>query len=311
MRIFITGGMGFIGRELAAVLTRRGHEVVCTSRSPRRTGEAAPGTVRILGWNGVDPDVLAGEFDAAPDAVGVVNLAGENIGRRWTPQRKQRILSSRVDAAKAVAEAVRRARRAPRVVVQGSAVGFYGPRASGGGELLDEGAPRGGGFLAEVCARWEAAAAPVAKAGVRLAVARTGLVVGPGGGVLDKFMGPFKAFVGGPLGGGGQWLPWIHLADEAGALAWLVENDGAAGAYNLCAPEPVTMRAFCSALGRAMGRPSWLPVPAVALWAGLGREMADETVLASQRAVPGRLLDEGYAFVLPGLDDALADAVGR
>lgn len=306
MRIIITGGTGFIGRALALELSGRGHEVVCTSRSPRRIKSAPRGASRVMGWNGVDADVLAREFDSAPDGVGLVNLAGENVaGRRWTPQLKLRILHSRVDAARAVAEAVRTAHRVPDVVVQGSAVGYYGSRASESGTVLHEGAPRGGGFLAEVCEKWEAAAAPVAEAGGRLVVVRTGLVMGPGGGLLSKFIGPFKAFVGGTLGSGGQWLPWVHLADETGALAWLVENASASGVYNLCAPKAATMKEFCSAVGRAMRRPSWLPVPEAALRIAMGAEMAQETVLASQRVAPGRLSREGYSFRWPDLDEAL------
>lgn len=311
MRVIIIGGTGFIGRALAEELAERGHEVVCTSRSPRRTGGRLGGVARIVGWNGVDADVLVREFDAAGDeGVGVVNLAGEGIAsRRWTPQLKARILNSRVDGTRAFAQAVLQAVRPPAVVVQGSAVGFYGSNASESGKVLHEEAPRGNGFLAEVCEQWETAVAPVEKAGTRLAVARTGLVMGLGGGVLDKFIGPFKAFVGGPLGSGRQWMPWIHLRDETGAIAWLLETAEASGVYNLCAPKAATMRTFCTALGRAMARPSWIPVPEAALRMILGAEMAAETVLASQRAAPARLLSDGYKYRFPDLNDALENAL--
>lgn len=310
MRIVITGGTGFIGRALAVRLVALGHEVTVASRSRERSASLFGGMVRGLAWDGVAPGPLAACLDAGQEEAVVVNLAGENIASgRWTSEKRRLILDSRVRAGRAVAEAAGLAERPPAALVQGSAVGFYGARASAGGRLVTERTPRGEGFLAEVCEQWEASVASVADLGVRLAVARTGVVLGPGGGMLARLAAPFRAFAGGPPGGGGQWVPWVHLDDEVGALAWLAENSAASGAYNICAPEAATMRALCAALGRALGRPSWLPVPAALLRLALGRAMAEETVLASQRAVPERLLAEGYAFERPRLDDALSAAL--
>ncbi|WP_461211355.1 TIGR01777 family oxidoreductase [Desulfocurvus sp. DL9XJH121] len=309
MRVAVLGGTGFIGRALVAELLARGHEVAVSSRSPERVSGLFPAGVSGLAWDGRDHVVLARWLDRGGDA-GLVNLAGEGIATgRWTGDKRRRILDSRVLAARAAARAAVCAANPPVALVQASAVGFYGARASLGGELLGENAPAGDDFLALVCAAWEAEAQAAAREGVRLAVARSGLVLGPGGGILQNIMPPFRLFMGGPLGPGGQWLSWIHITDEAGALAWLLENPEASGAYNLCAPEAVTMREFCAALGRAMNRPSWLPVPAWALRLGLGRDMAGQTVLASQRAVPARLVRGGYDFRQPGLDRALTDAL--
>ncbi len=310
MRVIVTGGTGFVGRALVAVLVRRGHEVVVPTRAPARAGALFGGSAAVAGWDGCDPGPLAALMERGRDTA-VVNLAGENIGQgRWTEARKRRILESRVLAGSAVAQAARIAAAPPGVVVQASAVGYYGPRASANGRLLDESDPPGPGFLAGVCRDWEESVAGVTRFGTRLAVARLGLVLGRGGGLLQKFLPPFRAFVGGPLGGGGQWMSWVHRADVAAALALLLEDGRASGAYNLCAPRAETMTGLCRALGRAMGRPSWLPVPAFALRLALGAEMADETVLASQRAAPARLLELGYEHTHPELAGALAACLG-
>lgn len=311
MHVVVIGGTGFIGRALVGELAARGHRAVVTSRSPERAArQLGPSTV-CKAWDGSDSAALAAIFDEFDAPVAVVNLAGEPIASgRWTEDVKARIRTSRVNAARAVADAVKLAAQPPAVVVQGSAVGYYGAERDENDAVLDERTSRGNDFLAEVCRAWEEAASGLSETGVRLAVARTGLVIGPGG-ILEKFLPPFRWFAGGPLGSGGQWMPWIHLSDQVGALIWLVENGEATGAYNLCAPMPVTMRQFCRTLGRVLGRPSWLPVPAFALRLLLGREMADQTVLASQRAVPARLMDEGYAFKVMELRTALHQSLGK
>lgn len=305
MRIVITGGTGFIGRRLVVALLAAGHAVAVPSRDPDKPRALFGDSVATVAWDGRDPAPLATLLDDEDSAV--VNLAGEPIAAgRWTAERKRRILDSRVDAGRAVAEAARSAAAPPRVVVQGSAVGYYGPDASADGHVLHEDRPRGDGFLAEVCEAWEASSAPVEELGVRRVVVRTGLVLGEGGGILQKFLPPFRAFVGGPLGSGHQWLPWVHMDDQVGAIATLLADETAAGVYNICAPGAVSMAEFCRALGRVLNRPSWLPVPAVALKLLLGAEMAGETVLASQRAAPTRLSDQGYAFTHTDIDEALA-----
>jgi len=310
MRVVVTGGTGFIGRGLVTELLRRGYSVAVPSREPRRVEELFRGSVTAVAWDGCDPTPLA-ELMSTGEETAVVNLAGENIASgRWTEARKRRIRDSRVLAGRAVVEAARFAQAPPRVVVQASAVGYYGPQASQDGMMLGEGQSAGTGFLACVCEAWEAASQEVERFGVRRVVVRLGLVLGRTGGVLDKFVPPFRMYVGGPLGSGKQWLPWVHRDDVAGAIAMLIADEGAQGIYNLCAPEPVTMSRFCHELGRVMHRPSWLPVPAVALRLLLGAEMGRETVLASQRAIPERLLAEGYVFQKSELTGALRACLG-
>lgn len=311
MHVVVIGGTGFIGRALVAELAARGHKAVVTSRSANSSCASMGGAMACAAWDGRNPAALAAIFDQAGESVAVVNLAGEPIAAtRWNEDVKARIRDSRVAAARAVALAAKQAKSPPAVVVQGSAVGFYGAGRDDHDAVLDENAPHGEGFLAEVCRDWEQAASGLGEADVRLVVARTGLVIGPGG-ILEKFLPPFRWFAGGPLGSGRQWMPWIHLSDQVGAIIWLLENGNARGAYNLCAPMPVTMSQFCRTLGQVLKRPSWLPVPGFALKLMLGREMAEETVLASQRAVPARLMDEGYEFGIMELRTALERSLGE
>jgi len=306
--VIVTGGTGFIGQALTPLLLARGHEVAVPSRSPERAVRLFGGHVLAPAWDGSDPGPLAELLDAAPGPCALVNLAGENIAAgRWTAGRRAAILVSRLAAGRACAAAARLADRPPAVLVQGSAVGYYGVRPSVRGEVLDESAPSGDGFLAEVCREWEASSAGVEEIGVRRAVARTGMVLGPGG-ALAKMVPSFRRYLGGPLGGGGQWVSWLARADAAAALAFLVEHPAAAGPFNLVAPGACTMRELCAALGRVLGRPSWLPVPALALRLALGR-MAEETVLASQRVFPSRLLALGFEFKYSVLEEAVSLAL--
>jgi uncharacterized protein (TIGR01777 family) len=303
MLVVILGGTGFIGKALCADLLGAGHEVAVVSRSAAKVRSVLGERVRAVEGNG--PDSWAGLL--GPETA-VVNLAGENIAARWTPERMRRILESRVRSGEAVSAAVAEAKErhatAPALVVQGSAVGFYGPQP---GELvLDEQSPSGGGFLAEVCRKWEASSRSVEELGVPRAVVRTGVVLGPGG-ALAKMVPPFRFFLGGPVGSGRQVLSWIHLADEVGAIRYLIENR-LGGVFNLTAPQPATSREFARALGKALHRPALLPVPGFALRLLYGR-MADEALLSGQRALPSALLRAGYEFRHPQLDAALAEAV--
>ncbi|MBU1002750.1 MAG: TIGR01777 family oxidoreductase [Proteobacteria bacterium] len=311
MYIVVTGGTGFIGRALVAELMESGHSVAVPSRSPESARALFGPRVDCVAWDGRDAAVLVRLLDNTQEECAVVNLVGEGLADgRWDADKKKRILESRVHAATAVNNAAMAASRPPAVIIQGSAVGYYGSQASRQDRILDEASPLGTGFLAQVCAAWETAGTPVEATGLRRVVIRTGLVIGPGG-MLAKFLPPFRWFAGGPLGDGDQWLSWIHLSDMVRAIVWLLENGKASGAYNLSAPMPVTMRQFCKTLGRCLGRPSWLPVPSAVLRLMLGREMADETVLASQRAVPVRLLDEGYGFRVMELESALVKSIRR
>ena len=299
MRVIVTGGTGLIGRALAADLAADGHEVVVLSRNPQQATDLPP-AARVARWDG---RTAAGWGHLLEGADAIVNLAGENIGAgRWTAERKSRILQSRLDAGRAVVEAVTQTVRKPRVVVQASAVGYYGPR---GDEVVREDAPPGSDFLALLCIEWEASTASVEAQGVRRAVIRSGVVLSTEGGALPRLLLPFRFFVGGPLGSGRQWFSWLHIADEVAGIRFLIENEAARGAFNLCAPNPLTNREFSRVVGRVLKRPSFVPVPGFALRLVLG-EMAD-TLLTGQRVVPARLLEMGFAFRFPTAEEALRD----
>ncbi len=298
MRVVITGGSGLIGRALTVDLAAAGREVVVLSRRPDKVA-GLPAGARAESWDAASAEGWAHLVDGAE---AVVHLAGESIGEgRWTAAKKRRIEDSRVRSSRAVAAAIEAAGRKPRVLLQGSAVGYYGPRD----EEATEDTPPGDDFLARVAVAWEGATAAVEGMGVRRAVLRTGVVLATDGGALPKMLLPFRLFAGGPVGSGRQWLPWIHLADEVAAIRFLLEDEGARGPFNLTAPQPLTNREFSRVLGRVLKRPSFLPAPAFALRLALG-EMAD-LVLKGQRAVPKRLGELGFTFRFPDAESALRD----
>ncbi len=300
MRVIITGGTGLIGRALAASLAGDGHEVIVLSRAPERYVGRMPAGVRLKAW---DAHSAKGWGTLADGADAIVNLAGENIAAgRWTAERKRRIRESRLNAGRAVVEAVAQARAKPRAVIQASAVGYYGPS---GDEEIAEDHPPGHDFLAEVCVAWEASTAPVEEEGVRRAILRTGIVLSARGGALPRMLLPFKLGLGGALGHGRQWFPWIHIRDHVRAIRFLIEHEQAHGPYNLSAPKPVRNAEFTRALGRALGRPAVMRVPATALKLVFG-EMAT-VLLDGQRAVPRRLLEAGFTFEFTEVEAALRD----
>jgi uncharacterized protein (TIGR01777 family) len=302
VRVIITGGTGLIGRALTKHLLSGGYEVVVLSRDPARA-HALPSAAQVVRWDGRTAD---GWGDLVDGAEAIVNLAGASIGippLPWTAERKRRIRESRLNAGRAVVEAVRAAARRPRVVVQSSAVGYYGPR---GDDLVTEDTPPGTDFLARVCVDWEASTAEVETLGVRRVIIRTGLVLSADGGLLPLVALPFRFFVGGPLGSGRQWMPWIHIADHVAAVRFLIEREGAQGPWNLTAPTPVTNAEFSRALGRVLRRPSFMRVPALPLRLALG-ELADLLLLGGQRAVPARLQQEAFSFTYTEIERALRD----
>ncbi len=304
MRILITGGTGLIGRVLAARLATDGHEPIVLSRDTGKASADLPPGVRAEAWDGKSG---AGWSELIDSDTGIVHLAGAGVAdARWTAARKGEIRDSRIVSGDAVVAAIRAARTPPRVLLQASAVGYYGPR---GAEAIDESEPPGSTFLAKVCVEWEESTREVEALGVRRALLRTGLVLTPEGGALGKMLTPAKFGANGPLGSGRQGFPWIHLADEVGAIRFLLDHPAAGGPFNLTAPNPVTQADFAQALGRALHRPSFLPAPAFALRLALG-EMAD-MLLEGQLAVPKRLLELGYRFRFPDLDGALADLLGE
>ena len=300
MDVAVTGSSGLIGTALRPALERAGHRVVRVVR------QAAGGDSDTITW---DPE--AGTIDAAGfEGLGaVVHLAGEGIGdRRWNEAHKARVLDSRVKGTTLLAETLARLNRPPGVLVSGSAIGFYGDR---GEQVLTEESPGGQGFLASVCRHWEAATGPAEQAGIRVVHLRTGIVLSREGGALKKMLTPFKAGVGGRMGSGRQWMSWISLDDEIGAIVHLLGDAVSGGPVNATAPHPVTNAEFSAALGRALGRPSIVPVPAPALKVALGAQMAEELLLYSQRVVPTRLLESGYQFQAPELRTALEQALAQ
>ena len=299
MRVVITGGTGLIGRAVSANLASDGHEVIVLSRSPERA-TLLPDGVRAERW---DARTAEGWSHLADGADAIVNLAGESIGAgRWTGERKRRILDSRLDAGLAVVQAVEQADQKPGVVIQASGIGYYGPRQ--GAEITEDEKP-GQDWVAQVAVQWEASTAPVEEMGVRRAMIRTGVVLSRDDGAMPRMVLPFRLFVGGPLGSGKQWFPWIHIQDEARAIRFVIENGEAHGPFNMSSPNPVNNGQFGRALGRVMGRPSVMPTPGLALKMMFG-EMST-LLLDGQRAVPRRLLDLGFEFHFPSVEGALKD----
>jgi uncharacterized protein len=300
LKLVIAGGTGFIGSALCSKLIGQGHSLTLLTRStPAPTNSS---NKKWITWNpetGGAWEATVGESLVGAD--GVINLAGEPIAaKRWTAAQKEKIRSSRINATRVLVNAMGKARQQPKFLLNASAVGYYGPR---GDEMVAEKDRPGNDFLARVCVDWEEEAKKAEQHGLRVLRLRTGIVLGKGGGALAKMIPPFKLFVGGPLGTGGQWMPWIHLEDEVGLMLFLLENQNAQGAFNAAAPNPVTMSEFCKTLGHVLRRPSWAPVPAFALRLLLG-EMA-EILLTGQRVVPANTQKIGYSFKYPTLLTAL------
>jgi uncharacterized protein len=297
--VIISGATGFIGTVLVQKLVEKNYAVVVLSRNPGKANAFRNKGVDVVAWDGKSAQ---GWGHHAEGACGIINLAGENIAAgRWTPARKTAILESRLATGRAVAEAVEQAAQKPRVVIQASGIGYYGNR---GDEVLDEASTAGSGFLSNVALQWEKSTEAVEALGVRRAIIRTGIVLGRKGGFLSRVLLPFKLFMGGYMGSGRQWLSWVHMADEVGAICFLLEQEDARGAFNLSSPHPLTAKDFFSEVGKALNRPSWLPMPGFALHLALG-EMADELILSGQRALPQKLLDTGYDFQYPSAREAL------
>jgi uncharacterized protein (TIGR01777 family) len=304
MRTIITGGTGLIGQALAKELAGAGHEVILLSRSPEKVG-ALPANVRAEKWDG---RTGAGWSQLVDGDTAIVNLAGENLSAKlWTDEQKQIIRKSRTDAGAAVVDAVQKAAARPQAVIQSSGVGYYG--SDEGDKKLDESAPPGDDFLAEVCVEWEASTAAVEAMGVRRPVIRQGVVLSPDATVLKRLTLPFSFFAGGVIGSGKQWLSWIHMADEIAAIRWLIEQPAASGPFNITAPEPVRFDALAKTLGSVLGKPSWIPAPSFAVRAAFG-EMGS-MVLEGQRAVPRRLTEMGFTFKYPQIEPALRDLLKK
>jgi uncharacterized protein (TIGR01777 family) len=291
MRVAVTGASGLIGSALVPALRERGHDVL---RLVRRA-TSAPDEVR---W---DPESGEVDLPALNGVDGVVHLAGAGVGdKRWTAAYKRMILLSRVNGTDTIARAMAHLEPKPRVLVSGSAIGYYGDT---GDHVVTEASPQGGGFLADVVAQWEAAAQPAQDAGIRVAFARTGLVVSNEGGAWKRLLPIFRLGLGGKIGAGSQYWSFISLRDEVTALITLLEDESYSGPVNLTAPTPVTNADVTAAMGRVLGRPTILPVPAFALKIALGEFSSD--VLGSQRVLPEVLEGHGFAWADPSIDDAI------
>jgi uncharacterized protein len=297
-RVIISGAAGFIGRALCRAL-HGDYEIMVLSRDATRAAGMIGEYAKAVEWDARTAGAWARQVEGAH---AIINLAGENLGAgRWTQPKRDSIMQSRTNSASAIVDAVSGAKTKPAVVIQASAVGYYGSR---GDELLDEASGVGSGLLADVCRRTEQMASRVERSGVRYVAIRSGLVLGRNGGVLPRFMTPYRFYLGGMLGNGRQWLSWISLEDEIRAIRFLMENPHLKGAFNLTSLNPVTMSQFSRALGQVLRKPAWTAIPAFVLRLVYG-PMADEVLLASQKAVPKRLMEAGFTFKHPELLAAL------
>jgi uncharacterized protein (TIGR01777 family) len=296
VKIVVAGGTGWLGSALCPALASDGHEVVILTRSPR----APTRGTRYVAWDG---RTLAGWSAEVDGAGAVVNLAGEPIApKRWTPARKAVLRASRIDATRALVQAIEQAVVPPTVLANVSGVGYYGDR---GDATITELDPAGDDFLAQLVVEWEAAAQTHA---ARVALMRTGVVLGPGGGALEPLALPFRFFVGGPIGSGRQWIPWIHREDVVRAISFILSDSRLGGPINVTSPNPVRNGDLARTLGIVLRRPSWIPVPGFALKHLFG-ELAI-TLLGSQRAIPACLSNAGFRFQYPDLLPALRQALG-
>jgi uncharacterized protein (TIGR01777 family) len=302
MNVLVAGGTGFIGSTLVRRLLRDGHTVILLSRDPHSVRDLDAKLIQIEEWDG---KTVGHWVDRLESVDGIVNLAGESIGaRRWTEARKAVLVTSRVEPTRALVSGIKLLKKRPAVLVNASAVGYYGDVESGD---VTESHSAGNDFLASLCKQWEGEAQKAEEFGVRVVRLRFGVVLEKGGGALEKMILPFRFFVGGPLGSGRQWLPWVHRDDVIGAIIFSLQSPNISGPVNVSAPDQATMREFSQELGKAMHRPSWARVPAFVLRIVLG-EMAG-TVLTGQRPVPRKLEETGYSFRYPRLDDALSAIV--
>ncbi|MDR9403276.1 MAG: TIGR01777 family oxidoreductase [Halothece sp. Uz-M2-17] len=305
MKIAITGGTGFVGTRLVQKLANLGHSIVVLTRNQQRGERVFPKKVfpkvEVVQY---DPMQGGSWQEKIAESEAVVNLAGAGIADQpWTPERKQEILDSRIKTTQSIVEAIQKAETKPKVLVNASAVGYYGTSET---VTFDESSNSGNDFLASVCQKWESAAQEVEKADTRLVIFRFGIVLGEGG-ALGKMLTPFRLFAGGPLGSGKQWFSWIHIDDLVNLIQTAIDSPDYQGIYNATAPNPVRMSELCENLGEVMHRPSWLPVPELALKLLLGE--AAQAILEGQKVLPKRTQEQGFTYQYPTVKPALANIV--
>lgn len=307
MKVIILGGTGMIGRHLARNLAGAGYETIVLSRTPKTRRANLPSGVKLRKWDGVTTKGWGKLIDGAEAIINLAgnNLAGENfIPKRWTAKRKQNLIESRLLPGKAIFQAIQAAASHPSVFIQASAVGYYGTSLE---QVFTEESPPGDDFLARLCVKWEASTKPVEDLGIRRAIIRSANVLDPSAGALSRLIFPFRLFVGGRLGSGRQWFPWIHPSDEVRAIRFLLEDTEAQGPFNLCAPNPIRNATFAKIAGQVLHRPSIFPVPAVLLKLALG-EVAS-AALEGQRTIPKRLQNLGFTFNYPDFKPALGSVL--
>lgn len=304
MRVLVTGASGLIGSALCDALFARGDHVVGLTRDPSRARSANP---RVT-WHRWEPMLERPDPAAFEGVDGVIHLLGERIDQKWTDEAKEKIMESRRRGTHNLVQTIESLETPPKVLVSGSAVGYYGDRGSD--EVDERDGPSGESFDSKVVQAWEAAAHELdgASVGVRLVIVRTGQVLAANGGMLKEMLPPFKLGVGGPLAGGEQYLSWIHIDDEIGILLWALDNEGVSGTINATAPYPATNKDFSKALGSALNRPAVVPVPGLVLDLKFGREFG-QVLRGGQRVIPKRTRELGYEFKYPQLDEALSDVL--
>jgi uncharacterized protein (TIGR01777 family) len=298
MKIVIAGGTGFIGLHLCRTLIEYQHDVTVLSRNAMKATNTLPNSVSVVEW---DTKTAKNLDQTLKGADALINLCGEPIADApWTENRKQRLLNSRIDTTRTLVEAIRLTAQKPRTLINASGIGFYGPQDN---QSLTEESPRGNGFLSDLCVAWEEAAKGAQEFGVRVVLPRIGMVLGNTGGALPKMLLPFRLFMGGPISPGTQHISWIHQKDLSNLIVWLLGKPEITGPVNAVAPDTVSMKEFCRTLGKALHRPSWIPVPEFVLKLAFG-EMA--TVLTTgQNVQPFIAQRKGFNFLYPKLDVAL------
>jgi uncharacterized protein (TIGR01777 family) len=299
VKVLVTGASGFIGASLCDALLVRGDTVVGLTRDPARARTTNPSVI----WHPWAPTLERPAAEAFEGVDAVVNLLGEKINQRWTDEAKKKILESRRTGTRNLIGTLAGLERKPRVLINQSAIGYYGDR---GETIVDEDAPPGEGFDADVVKDWESAAREAEALGIRLVIFRTGHVLDDSDGLLAELLTPFRLGVGGPLAGGGQYMSWIHIDDEVGLLLWALDEEKVSGTLNATAPNPVTNRVLSKAIGRALKRPAVMPVPGFVLDLKFGHEFG-AVLRGGQRVMPRRALDLGYSFRFTDVDAALDD----
>ena len=303
MKIAITGATGLVGSRLVARLNQKGHQILVFTRNPSKARQVFSATFSNLEIVRYTPQESGEWQQRVSGCDAVINLAGEPIAERWSPQQKKAIMESRQIGTRKLVEAIAMAEQKPKVLVSGSAIGYYGTSESA---AFDETSSSGSDFLAQVCQNWEQEAQKATEYGVRLVILRIGIVLANGG-ALGKMIGPFKMFAGGPIGSGKQWFSWIHRDDLVSLICQAVEQEDMSGVYNATAPNPVRMGKLCQTLGEVMNRPSWLPVPDFVLEVLLGDGAS--VVLEGQQVLPKQTQASGFDYQYPELKPALAEIV--